>query len=284
MLVRVLNAICRTPPVRQLLRTPAVEDRRDPDAFLLRRLPAAGALLEGLRPHVELAGREVADVGSGLGDKTCAAVAAGARDVVGIDLDPEKLARAKALARRAGVGEVRFAVGSAARLPLADDSRDVVLLLETIEHVDDPAEVLAECRRVLRKAGRLVVTFPPYRSPWGGHLFQHVAVPWSHLLLAEHEVLELWRGLHRATVARTGSWVTPSQTERIDRATTLDELWSLNGMTIHRFLELAREAGLEIIDLRLKTPGGLGGALFRSARLREYLVTGVKAIMEPSCK
>ncbi len=284
MLAKVLNAVFRAPPMRWLLPTPAIEDRSDLEAFVDRRRPAAVGELAALISSDQLRGRDVVDVGCGLGDKTCAAVAAGARDAVGIDVDPEKLARAKALARRAGAGEVRFAVGSAARLPLADDSRDVVLLLETIEHVDDPAEVLAECRRVLRKEGRLVVTFPPYRSPWGAHLFQHVAVPWSHLLLAEHEVLELWRGLHRDTVARTGSWVTPSQTDRIDRATTLDELWSLNGMTIHRFLDLTREAGLEIIDLRLKTPGGLGGALFRSARLREYLVTGVRAIMEPSCK
>lgn len=280
MLARALNAIFRAPPVRWLLPTPAIEDRRDLEAFLNRRLPAAVAELAALLSASEVAGRDVADVGCGLGDKASAAATAGARNVVGIDIDPEKLVRARAMARLAGVGGVRFAVGSASQLPLADDSRDIVLLLETIEHVADPAAVLAQCRRVLRPGGHLVVTFPPYRSPWGAHLFQHVAIPWSHLLLAEHDVLELWRDLHRDATARTGAWVTPSQTQRIDRATTIDELWSLNGMSIRRFLELGECTGFRLIKLELKTVRGLARPLLRFARLREYVVTRVTAIME----
>ncbi len=280
MLAKVLNAVFRAPPLRWLLPTPAIEDRHDPEAFLDRRMPAAAAQLAALRPAVELVGRDVADVGCGLGDKTCAAAAAGAGNVVGIDLDPEKLARARALARRAGAAHAGFAVGSATRLPLADHAWDVILLLETIEHVDDPAAVLAECRRVLRSGGRLVVSFPPYRSPWGAHLFQHVAIPWAHLLLPEREVLELWRGLHRSTTARTGSWVTPNQARRIDCASTVDELWSLNGMTIEGFLELCERAGFTTIALELKTVRGPTRPLLRSSRLREYVVTHVTAIME----
>ncbi len=283
MLARLLNAVFLAPPVRWLLPTPEIEDRRDPEAFLARRLPAASARVAALRPAITMAGRDVADVGCGLGDKTVAAAAAGARDVVGIDLDPEKLVRARTMARHASVGGTRFAVGSAVRLPLADDSRDVVLLLETIEHVAEPAAVLAECRRVLRPGGRIVVTFPPYRSPWGAHLFQHVAIPWVHMLLPEREILELWRGLHRSATARTGSWVTPSQARRIDSAGTIDQLWSLNEMTVATFLGHCAQSGLSMIELELKTIRGLAGPLLASPRLREYVVTHVTAIMELPC-
>jgi len=48
----------------------------------------------------------------------------------------------------------------AARLPLRDGSFDVVVLSALLEHVVDPAAVLAECRRVLREGGRIVAYVP----------------------------------------------------------------------------------------------------------------------------
>jgi len=45
-------------------------------------------------------------------------------------------------------------------LPLADASFDVVVCTEVLEHVAEPAVVLAELRRVLRPGGRLLVTVP----------------------------------------------------------------------------------------------------------------------------
>lgn len=61
-----------------------------------------------------------------------------------------------------------FAVrGNLVGLPFGADSYDVVVCLQTIEHLWDQDAFLAECRRVLRPAGRLILstpnrlTFPP---------------------------------------------------------------------------------------------------------------------------
>jgi SAM-dependent methyltransferase len=51
-------------------------------------------------------------------------------------------------------------VASAAAIPLPAASVDVVLLTQVLEHVPEPAVVLAEQRRLLRDGGRLVVTVP----------------------------------------------------------------------------------------------------------------------------
>lgn len=48
----------------------------------------------------------------------------------------------------------------AARLPIADASIDGIWCLNLLEHVPEPAEVLRECRRVLRPDGRIVVVTP----------------------------------------------------------------------------------------------------------------------------
>ena len=50
--------------------------------------------------------------------------------------------------------------GDASRLPFADASLDTVLLLDVMEHLQEPAAALAEAARVLKPAGRLLITVP----------------------------------------------------------------------------------------------------------------------------
>ena len=77
---------------------------------------------------------------------------------VGVDLAPT----ASPLAREHGVAPVR----GAARLPLADGVADVVVAGEILEHVADVAAVVAECVRLLRPGGTLVID--AIASTWSG--------------------------------------------------------------------------------------------------------------------
>lgn len=69
---------------------------------------------------------------------------------VGVDLG----LRGLELARESGVRPVR---GSVLAVPLADGCADVVVAGEILEHVDDDVAVLAECARLLRPGGTLVI-------------------------------------------------------------------------------------------------------------------------------
>src|ERR687886_2004188 len=69
---------------------------------------------------------------------------------VGVDLGVQGLR----LAREHGVLAVR---GSVLAVPLADGCADVVVAGEILEHVEDDVRVLAECARLLRPGGTLVV-------------------------------------------------------------------------------------------------------------------------------
>lgn len=63
---------------------------------------------------------------------------------------------------------------------------DIVLLRDVIEHLDDAQIALRNIQRLLKPGGVVVVTFPPYTSPFGGHqqlLGTKVgAIPFVHLL------------------------------------------------------------------------------------------------------
>jgi SAM-dependent methyltransferase len=60
--------------------------------------------------------------------------------------------------------------GNADALPFADASFDTVLCTQVIEHVREPAAVIAQCARVLRPDGRLILSAPQY---WEVHEEPH---------------------------------------------------------------------------------------------------------------
>ena len=101
--------------------------------------------------------RVVVDIGAASGYGT-AAVAAGPRSprlVVGLERDEKHLAVAgRSFSWLPMVG------GSAGELPFGTATTDAVLLLDVLEHVADPAAVLAEVRRILRPGGSVIVSVP----------------------------------------------------------------------------------------------------------------------------
>ncbi len=57
--------------------------------------------------------------------------------------------------------------GSATALPFPDQTFDVVLATDVIEHLDDDAKALREIARVLKKGGIAIITVPAFKLLWG---------------------------------------------------------------------------------------------------------------------
>jgi demethylmenaquinone methyltransferase / 2-methoxy-6-polyprenyl-1,4-benzoquinol methylase len=111
---------------------------------------------------LELTGREVVlDLCTGTGDVAIAAVRAprgAARAVVGVDFSGAMLAVGLEKVRRAGLADrISMVRGDAVRVPLAEASVDAATIAFGIRNVSDPVRGCAECFRVLRPGGRLVI-------------------------------------------------------------------------------------------------------------------------------
>lgn len=112
---------------------------------------------------------------------------------------------------------------------------DIVLLRDVIEHLDDAGIALRNIQRLLKPGGVVVVTFPPYTSPFGGHqqlLGTKVgAIPFVHLLP--------WPIF--SSIIKQGDPVNQEELERLHRIR----------LSVHDVRRAAASAHLTIVDERL---------------------------------
>jgi SAM-dependent methyltransferase len=116
----------------------------------------------------------ILDVGCGVGDLAAVFSRHGWR-ASGI----EPSAQAAAHARAAGVDAV---TGTLADAPWEDGSFDAIIFNHSLEHIDDPAQAVADAARLLRPGGLLAIAVPNFGS-WHRRLFGSA---WFQLDLPRH--------------------------------------------------------------------------------------------------
>ncbi len=130
----------------------------------LKNIPDDADLGLGCGNPVALAsltvGETVVDLGSGAGiDCFLAAKKVGERGrVIGVDMTPEMLERARENARKSGLANVEFRLGEIENLPVADATVDVVISNCVINLSPDKERVFREVHRMLKPGGRMMVS------------------------------------------------------------------------------------------------------------------------------
>jgi tocopherol O-methyltransferase len=129
-------------------------------------------------------GDRVLDAGCGVGGSAIWLAREFGVRAVGLTLVPSEVERGRRYARRRGVADlVRLDRLDIARTTLPDSSFDVIWAIESVCHVPDKREFLAEARRLLKPGGRLVVAdgFRPRRpfSPADERLLHDMLAGWA---------------------------------------------------------------------------------------------------------
>jgi ubiquinone/menaquinone biosynthesis C-methylase UbiE len=78
----------------------------------------------------------------------------------GIDIGRDFITTAQAWAENQQLENVLFEMAPAEKIPFEADSFSKILIMEMMDHVDDPSEVLREVSRVSKAGGRLVMSVP----------------------------------------------------------------------------------------------------------------------------
>jgi SAM-dependent methyltransferase len=169
----------------------------------------------------KLRGRRVLDFGCGDGVE-CAEISERgvAREVIGLDINAELLARARRRAPLATFSD---------RAPA--EPVDVILSVDSFEHFARPEEILASMWELLAAGGRVLISFgPPWYHPWGSHC---LIFPWAHLVFTERSIME-WRERYKHDGAKRYA----------------EGSGAMNQMTVARFERMVGKSPFRVESLR----------------------------------
>jgi ubiquinone/menaquinone biosynthesis C-methylase UbiE len=223
------------------------------EAYFQWELDQAGRSYSAFQPDISLKGKNVLDVGCGLGGKTLFHLQKGARSVTGLDISQTNAQIAQSCFATRETDRSRrpwLVVADAAAMPFAEGSFDLAISTYTFEHLADPAEVLEEMHRVIKPGGEVFVSFPPYFSPWGAHLTDWIYFPWCQVLFSEQALLNVARAVEETQRVHASL----PDFARVDLAGAV-ELPHVNKLTVRGFERILQASPLKVLRKTYRAVG-----------------------------
>jgi ubiquinone/menaquinone biosynthesis C-methylase UbiE len=219
----------------------------------------------------DLAGLKVLDLGCGYGGRTIYyAKDCHARQVTGVEINPEMVSRCQQLADQFACLNADFALAYAEDLPFPDGLFDAVVSYDVLEHVTDPFRSMTEIARVLAPGGRAWLVFPTYLGARSSHLDYLTLVPALHRIFRPEVLISVANEFLSAHPEHYGTQVQPAPSiSSLGRLT----LPTLNGLTLPDARSAVARSGLRlthvaytpIVTPHLPVPGA--GAVAQALRL-----------------
>jgi 2-polyprenyl-3-methyl-5-hydroxy-6-metoxy-1,4-benzoquinol methylase len=213
-----------------------------------------------------LANRVVLDFGCGEGKEAIAAALHGAKRVYGIDIRDVSLKIAQESSMEHGVQDKCVFLNGAlqgSRVREISETLEFAYSLDSFEHFSEPGQILRQLYSLLAPGGELYVSFgPPWKHPFGCHMFFLNSLPWMHFIFKEETIMAVRTSYRQDGAKRFG-----------------EVEGGLNQMTVGRFIRLAENSNFQVEKLRLIPIKGLTW-LVRNHSIREYFTSVVQCVLK----
>jgi ubiquinone/menaquinone biosynthesis C-methylase UbiE len=230
--------------------------------YIADRVEQVDEYVHLFRPFVSFAGNTVCELGCNVGYLLDGFLQRENFRAIGLDIDADALE----IARETYGSRIEFVGTTATAIPLPDDSVDVMYTIDTVEHLSHPRQILAECFRVLRPGGTLLVHFHAWLGPYGSHLEDIIPFPWPNVVFSMDTLLKVAAHLYESPDYKPACYFLDPGTGRRKPNPYLDHArWNeyLNHIKIGEFRRMIRELPFDVIHLENI---GFGGKCFPLAR------------------
>ena len=206
----------------------------------------------------EIRNKTILDYGCGAGYQVVAMALKGAKSVVGLEVRNDLFKEGINLSRE-------YHVESKVKFSTCLDYRqkyDIIISQNSFEHYDDPCAILEEWKKLLKKGGKIYVTFgPPWYAPYGSHMHFFTRLPWVNILFAERTVMKV-RSRFRADGA--------TRYQDVDRG--------LNKTTVKKFERLIKNSEFKTDYLNYTAVKNIN-ILAKIPYLRELFINNIDCIL-----
>jgi SAM-dependent methyltransferase len=191
-------------------------------------------------------GKRVLDFGCGTGPLGALCAKNGSASVVGLDLLDKSIARARKHCLRAGL-DIQFVLEEKPdRISLPDNSIDVILCFDVMEHVMEYEAIIGEWARVLAPGGCVLIWWSVWWHPYGHHLQTMIPLPWVHVFMSDDSLLRVCARIYDTPQFHPRIWHFDDNGRRVPNPyrgkIRFDDL---NKLTIRRFDEVVASAGFQ---------------------------------------
>lgn len=141
----------------------------------------------------ELQGKKILEIGSGWGWKIIYIAQKYNAQAVWIDLNQHFLSQANNKSQELWVqNQVEFLEMDALNLDFPENTFDIVLMSDVIEHIPQTQKLIWEVLRVTKKWWSILFDFAPYYHYYGHHIWDRIYIPWLHVFLSDNLMADIY--------------------------------------------------------------------------------------------
>ena len=168
-------------------------------------------------------------------------------EVLWIDLNEDFLKQAEIITKKYWVGnKVSFKKQDALKIEIKENTFDIIIMSDVLEHIPETEKLLEEALRVTKKGWVILFDFAPYYHYYWHHLWDVLRIPWLHLFTTEKFRINLYK-----------KWIMnyPDKEKRLKLRVWKNNLWKesityLNKISLKSFekiiLKLSKVNNIEI--------------------------------------
>lgn len=162
--------------------------------------------------------------------------------ITGIDINENFIRAAHLFSRKRRNKKINyeFKVAFGEQLPFADETFDGIISYDVFEHVKSVKNTLSECKRILKKNGKVFIVFPSYYTIGESHLDFATKFPFIHWIFPAKVLNQAY---YEIIIERgdTAYWYKPSETK--EEWMKYDAGIGVNGTTFTSFLKDLKAVG-----------------------------------------